>query len=135
SLRRLRPGATGDDDCWLRDLLRANPGRDEIAALAPAVFEAAEGDDTAANDILTAAAAELAGMTRAVHRALGSEPLPISWSGSVIDSSADLRRRVHEHLSQAGRLLEWIAPGGGPVEGALHLAYQALRSDTGRMER
>jgi N-acetylglucosamine kinase-like BadF-type ATPase len=61
-------------------------GRQQIAALAPAVGEAARSGDRCAQAILTAAAAELTGLVEATRRRLGfraGEAVPVSYSGGV----------------------------------------------------
>jgi N-acetylglucosamine kinase-like BadF-type ATPase len=60
--------------------------RQHIAALAPAVREAALAGDRCAQAILTAAAAELTGLTDATRRRLGfghREIIPVSYSGGI----------------------------------------------------
>jgi N-acetylglucosamine kinase-like BadF-type ATPase len=60
--------------------------RHQIAALAPAVGEAARSGDTCAQAILAAAAAELAGLVDATRRRLGFHPdevVPVSYSGGI----------------------------------------------------
>jgi N-acetylglucosamine kinase-like BadF-type ATPase len=124
-LRRIRRGNEGCDAAWLRELLHAGPSRDEIAALAPAVFEAAEQGCAAANGIVRAAAAELASLIRAVARRLEHPaPLPWSWSGSLIAASGSLRDWIAEYLAADGSSLEMQPPRAGPLEGALALAAE-----------
>jgi N-acetylglucosamine kinase-like BadF-type ATPase len=60
--------------------------RQQIAALAPAVREAAISGDRCAQEILAAAAAELAGLVEATRRRLGfgsGEVVPVSYSGGI----------------------------------------------------
>jgi N-acetylglucosamine kinase-like BadF-type ATPase len=60
--------------------------RQQIAALAPAVREAALSGDRCAQAILTAAAAELVGLVDATRRRLGfnsGEVVPVSYSGGI----------------------------------------------------
>jgi N-acetylglucosamine kinase-like BadF-type ATPase len=60
--------------------------RQQIAALAPAVREAAIAGDHCAQEILTAAAAELVGLVDATRRRLGfesGEVVPVSYSGGI----------------------------------------------------
>jgi N-acetylglucosamine kinase-like BadF-type ATPase len=60
--------------------------RQRIAALAPAVREAAVSGDHCAQAILAAAAAELAGLVDATRRRLGfesGEVVPVSYSGGI----------------------------------------------------
>jgi N-acetylglucosamine kinase-like BadF-type ATPase len=60
--------------------------RQQIAALAPAVREAARSGDRCAQAILTAAAAELTGLVDATRRRLGFSPgevVPVSYSGGI----------------------------------------------------
>jgi N-acetylglucosamine kinase-like BadF-type ATPase len=60
--------------------------RQQIAALAPAVCEAAISGDRCAQAILTAAAAELVGLADVTRRRLGfrsGEAVPVSYSGGI----------------------------------------------------
>lgn len=64
--------------------------RQQIAALAPAVRQAAISGDRCAQAILTAAAAELVGLVDATRRRLGfrsGEVVPVSYSGGVFAMS------------------------------------------------
>jgi N-acetylglucosamine kinase-like BadF-type ATPase len=61
-------------------------GRQQIAALAPAVRAAARAGDRCAQAILAAAAAELVGLVDATRRRLGfsaGEVVPVSYSGGI----------------------------------------------------
>ena len=67
-------------------LHRWQGARQQIAALAPAVSEAARSGDRCAQAILTAAATELIGLVEATRRRLGfnsGEIVPLSYSGGV----------------------------------------------------
>ena len=67
-------------------LHRWQGARQQIAALAPAVREAAISGDRCAQAILTAAAAELVGLVDATRRRLGfksGEVVPVSYSGGI----------------------------------------------------
>lgn len=57
-------------------------GRQRVAALAPAVAEAAEADDEAAAAILRAAGAELARLANLLSARIG-RPLPVAFTGGI----------------------------------------------------
>jgi N-acetylglucosamine kinase-like BadF-type ATPase len=77
-----------DADIDLIELVlhRWQGARQQIAALAPAVREAAISGDRGAQEILTGAAAELVGLVDATRRRLGfksGEAIPVSYSGGI----------------------------------------------------
>jgi len=112
--------------------------RQHIAALAPAVREAAVAGDRCAQAILTAAAAELTGLVDATRRRLGfsrGEIVPVSYSGGifampeVLDGfltsiealSAGYRVSKPRYAPAIGAALYAAALGGAPLDdAALH---------------
>jgi len=90
--------------------------REEIAALAPLVDEAASSGDLVADEILTQAAAELALIARAARNQFfaADDPSAVVCSGGVFHSSR-LRAAFEERVSP-WRLVD---PARPPVEGAL----------------
>jgi N-acetylglucosamine kinase-like BadF-type ATPase len=79
-------GLDADIDLVGLVLHRWQGGRRQIAALAPAVREAAMSGDRCAQAILTAAAAELVALVDATQRRLGfksGEAVPVSYSGGI----------------------------------------------------
>lgn len=104
-----------------------NAKRDRIAALAPAVPEAAEAGDVAALAIVEAAASELAALVAAVRRGLPADPdevVPVSYSGGVFN--APLILAAFERAIDAG--YELRQPVTGPALGAaLYARRRALQ--------
>lgn len=101
-------------------------GRDEVAALAPMVVEAAGGGDPVAGGILVRAADELAQMASALRVELGYAPgerTRISWSGGVLSKVAPVRHAFCEILRKADQF-EVVEPRWEPVEGAARLAQR-----------
>jgi N-acetylglucosamine kinase-like BadF-type ATPase len=99
--------------------------RDRIAALAPAVTEAAQAGDTAAGEIVTDAGRELAALVWAVRAGLGvgaDEIVPVSYSGGVF-AAAGIRAAFQAEL---GGGYDLRAPVAGPALGA---ALYARRRD------
>jgi N-acetylglucosamine kinase-like BadF-type ATPase len=91
--------------------------RDRIAALAPAVTEAAKDGDQAAQAIVADAGRELAALVTAVRAGLGVEPeetIPVSYSGGVF-ASGGVRAAFEESLGDAYDLRDPVA---GPALGA-----------------
>lgn len=111
----------------LRAFLRRAPAREEVAALAPRVLEAATQGDAVAAALQREAAAELAALARAVEAALApAKPLPWSWSGGLLCGSAALRERVQACLVELGSALAPRPPLHDAAGGALLLAGEAL---------
>jgi N-acetylglucosamine kinase-like BadF-type ATPase len=114
--------------------------RQHIAALAPAVREAALAGDGCAQAILAAAAAELTGLVDATRRRLGfgdDETVPVSYSGGVFAMpevrdgflagvgalAASYRVSRPRYAPAIGAALYAAALGGAPLDDA---ALQAL---------
>ncbi len=95
-------------------------GRGEIAALAPLVVTAATDGDQAAQDILNRAAAHLTGIALALCRTLdfpGDEPVPLSWSGSILTEVAAVQAEFVAQLRAAGNF-RFVEPLYSPAQGA-----------------
>jgi N-acetylglucosamine kinase-like BadF-type ATPase len=117
--------------------------RQQIAALAPAVREAARAGDRCAQAILTAAAAELVGLVHATRGRLGfgsGEVVPVSYSGGifamreVLDpflAGIEARRagyRVHRprYAPVIGAALYAATLAGVPLDDAARRALPAM---------
>ena len=102
--------------------------RHRIAALAPAVTEAAEAGDEVAQGIVRDAGAELAALVDAVRRGIGVAPgevVPVSYSGGMF-SATGIRSAFEAAL---GPDTDLRAPLAGPALGA---ALYARRRATPR---
>lgn len=98
--------------------------RDQIAALAPLVTAAAQ-TDPAAHSILDRAADHLAGIALALRRSLGfpqDAPVPLSWSGGILNEVAPVRARFVANLAQAATFA-LTAPRHPPAYGAALYAH------------
>jgi N-acetylglucosamine kinase-like BadF-type ATPase len=105
-----------------------------VARLAPLVDSAAASGDTAATEILSGAARQLASLAMAVRAQLWrpGDPVEIAYLGGVFQSRG-LRERFRELvLAEAGN--SCAAPLQGPAEGALLEAYRAAGLDV-RLQR
>ena len=85
--------APDDDDLQVIGAVMADRGgrRDEIAALAVVVLEAADDGDPAARRIVADAHEELVALVRAARTGLGYDPAdtaPVSWSGGLFRSAS-----------------------------------------------
>lgn len=96
-------------------------GQQRYASLAPCVFDAAREADAAAQALLAAAAAELAGH---VHALVAASPddhnLPIVLTGSIGERL--------QHLWPVALRRRCVAPQGDSADGALALLRDALRA-------
>jgi N-acetylglucosamine kinase-like BadF-type ATPase len=104
--------------------------RDEIAALAPIVAQAAGEGDAEATAILDRAGSELAAMARALRSQLGfaeDETVLLSWSGGVLARQEAVRASLVRHLRQQAPY-EMIAPRHEPGIGAALYATLLERS-------
>ena len=95
--------------------------RDEIAALAPLVDQAAEGGDEAARAVLDAAGRDLARLAEAVRGQLfaADDRVTIAYSGGVFRSARVLeafRVRLTENVREPNTV---VAPRWDPARGAL----------------
>jgi glucosamine kinase len=107
----------------------AAAGVPEVAALAPAVFEAAQMGDTIAAGIMDYAARELAAL---VHRLLphfGADeraPIEVATNGGLLFHDGPLHRLLWTRLSEDSRLRLRDTPLE-PAAGAIHLARKLGR--------
>jgi N-acetylglucosamine kinase-like BadF-type ATPase len=123
-------------------------GRQQIAALAPAVREAAILGDHRAQAILTGAAAELAGLVDATRRRLGftsGEAVPVSYSGGIFAMPeilasfmagisalpASYRVRKPRFAPVIGAALYAAMLAGTPLDDAARHALPAIPTDLG----
>jgi N-acetylglucosamine kinase-like BadF-type ATPase len=101
------------------------PGFDRarIAALAPAVLDAARDDSEVVDQILRPAGLALAEMVLAVARALGLPPgsLPLATAGGFLLSAADVAQALLDGLARAG-FSAVATPVPEPVRGAVVIA-------------
>jgi len=116
--------ATKSDNLDMLVRWAAAAGPPEVAALAPAVFAAAEGGDTVANGILDYGARELAAL---VHRLLpnfGADeraPVEVALNGGLLFHDGPLHRLLTAKLAEIPRLRLRAQPLD-PATGAIHLA-------------
>jgi N-acetylglucosamine kinase-like BadF-type ATPase len=105
------------------------PGFDRarVAALAPAVLEAAAEDPAITREILRPAGSDLAEMVRAVAEALGWDGggLPLAMAGGFLLSAPAVAQSLLDHLA-AGGYEPIPAPVPEPALGAVVLAERAL---------
>jgi N-acetylglucosamine kinase len=101
--------------------------RPRVAALAPLVDAAAMNGDSAANEILTGAARQLAILAASVRSQLwkAGEPVELTYIGGVFESRILLERfRLLVELEDGVRC---ISPRRGPGHGALLEAYRCAK--------
>ncbi|MFN8196668.1 MAG: hypothetical protein U0R80_20550 [Nocardioidaceae bacterium] len=93
-----------------------------LAALAPAVADLADRDDTAA-DIMEQAAQHLATTAgRAAGLLDATDPVPVALGGRVLAPASPLAARVTELLGKAAPPIAVRAAEGTPLDGAARLA-------------
>jgi N-acetylglucosamine kinase-like BadF-type ATPase len=98
----------------------------EIAALAPAVFEAASRGDAVAQGLVDAAAEELAALVAPLVAGFGGKgTIAVGMSGGHLAPGRPLRALVEARLKRERRL-EILAAPLDPAEGALALARRAI---------
>ena len=96
--------------------------RAAVAALAPLVLEAAE-TDPVAEEIVRAAAGELAAAVAAAARPLGFGPaFPVALAGGLLASSAGYRECFLVALAERGLKADPVTVVEEPAEGAVRLA-------------
>ncbi len=105
-------------------------GRSRVAALAPAVAEAARAGDDAAVTILTRAGQELARLAVAVLQRVG-RPLPVAFTGGISKLSPVLTEALRAALPQ-GTGLETVP--SEPVRAAARLALELARQTSATKE-
>jgi N-acetylglucosamine kinase-like BadF-type ATPase len=109
-----------DLDGLVRWSTSAEPG--EVAALAPAVLDAARRGDAVAKGIVEAAANELVAHVAAlVHKFPGKAAVPVALAGGNLEPERALRPLVLARLGKVARVAPVEAPLD-PVLGALALA-------------
>ena len=125
---RRRLGLVDDIDICAAVMGERGLARDEIAALALVVAEAAAAGDPQAIAIHEKAAEELEAMADALRCELGfeaDEVVPLSWSGGVLTNGESVRARLERRLGRTGRY-ELVEPRHSPAYGAaLYAAHQA----------
>ncbi|SDS30411.1 BadF-type ATPase [Friedmanniella luteola] len=125
---RARLGLAADLDAVDVVLNRWRGSRREVAALAPAVVEAARRGDGVAAAVLDEAGAELARLVTTTRQRLGfraAETVPVSYSGGVF-GAVEVLDAFRAHLVAAGGPVDLRAPVLPPVVGAaLHAAQLA----------
>lgn len=120
-LVRGRFDLAADLDLCSRLMGEAAPQRDELAALAGLVSEAAAAGDPAAREILDRAAAELAAIIEAVRVQLdypAGEPVKLSYSGGVFRNGEGILAPLRARLAATGAPYDLIAPKLSPSLGA-----------------
>jgi N-acetylglucosamine kinase-like BadF-type ATPase len=115
---------------------RLPPPREEIAAPAPLVAEAARAGDPAATRIMASAGASLGELAVAVLRKLEAPggptaaPLPVVTDGGFVRAAADLLLLPFlSFIEQAGYIVAHRMAEGEAAHGALALARDALARD------
>lgn len=105
----------------------AAAGVPEVAALAPAVFEAAGMGDTVAAGIMDYAARELAALVFRLIPHFGADerlPIDVATNGGLLFHDGPLHRMLRAKLGEDSRLRFREAPLD-PATGAIHLAARA----------
>jgi N-acetylglucosamine kinase-like BadF-type ATPase len=105
---------------------RQGMSRDEIAALAPLVFQAAREDEPVAREIVNRAGRELGLMAAAVIRRLGMVEgmVKIALVGSLFRDKDLLQGSMMSAVGEKVQV-EFVEPGLGPLGGAAILALKA----------
>jgi N-acetylglucosamine kinase-like BadF-type ATPase len=123
----LRATTQGEDFLPARRLIQARDPVRRIAALAPAVIARARRGDRRARTIVAEGQRHLAVLGRDVARRLRlSEPVAVSWAGSVLDD-AWFRAGVARELGRLGLRARWRPAAMAPVEAAAYRAVQLAR--------
>ncbi|HEY6344170.1 MAG TPA: BadF/BadG/BcrA/BcrD ATPase family protein [Bryobacteraceae bacterium] len=118
----LKETGAADANDLLHRWYRAASSRDQVAALAPLVDQAAAAGDRVANDILKNAAQQLAALAASVRGQLfPGEPALVSYCGGVFRSAA-IRERFRM-LVEPDSLNQFTPPRYSPALGALLEAY------------
>jgi len=112
---------------FVREVYRRADDRQQIAALAGVVLEAAAEADREAEVIQNYAASMLAGLITAVDNRLSQTATDIALSGGVLVHSESLRNRVLDYLRPAmWNRFEHLGIVAEPVAGTIILARRAL---------
>jgi N-acetylmuramic acid 6-phosphate etherase len=109
---------------------RGGLDRAGLAALAPVVFETADGGDTVAGAIIDSGADQLAATVAAAARRLQLDagPVPLALAGGVLLASARYANRVVAALAARGLRAEPVTYVREPAEGAVRLALAKVRN-------
>ena len=94
--------------------------REDIAALAPLISQAAQAGDSEAAAILDDAGSSLAKLALAIRRSLPfahDQQVAVSWSGSVFTKAEAVRQRFVEQL-EAQASFDFVEPRHDPAYGA-----------------
>jgi N-acetylglucosamine kinase-like BadF-type ATPase len=105
--------------------------RSEIARLAPLVARAASAGDVQAQQVMAAAARELAGLVHALQEALRPPPyapVPVSYSGGLFQLGEVILSPLRAALRGGGREYEFAAPVMLPAAGAALYAAKLCNS-------
>lgn len=101
----------------------ARAERREVAALAPAVLDAAEAGDPVARRLASEAVASLSAAALAARRRTGSgSPSRVALSGGLLAAGGPLRRPVEDRLQALG--LEVLPGSAASLPGACRLARE-----------
>jgi N-acetylglucosamine kinase-like BadF-type ATPase len=118
----LKETGAADANDLLHRWYGAASSRDQVAALAPLVDQAAAAGDRVANDILKNAAQQLAALAASVRGQLfGGEPALVSYWGGIFRSAA-IRERFRM-LVELDSFNQFTPPRYSPALGALLEAY------------
>ncbi len=99
--------------------------KQDIAALAPLITQLA-GQDEAVDRIMEETATALFAHVKALTVKMRSEDFELSYIGSVLEKSSDIRGRLTDKISAAYPFIKVHFPELTPVEGALILAREGL---------
>ncbi len=104
-------------------------GKENIANLAPLVFECADSGDTVSERIVSEAAKELAEMIRSVGTKLAQPGgrIEVAHTGSVFQQKEKLIPRIKKHLQSSFREVEIHEPSLEPALGAIILGLRRLK--------
>ena len=109
-------------------VVRTDCGTAEIAALAPAVVQAAENGLKPAQAILTKSATTLARCAGTVARTLDLVQPRLVGHGGTLEHLAGFREAVHRAIEEELPDVRWQKPAGDACQGALTMARElALR--------
>jgi N-acetylglucosamine kinase-like BadF-type ATPase len=116
----------GTDDPWQvrMALYNGRAGRPEVAALVPAIAEAARSGDGAARSILAEGARDLAEMAAAVVRRLGLSDAPVFPTGGVFRAGDLVLEPFAAALGQLAPEARVGSPALPPLGGALVMALE-----------
>ena len=105
-------------------VVRTDCGTAEIAALAPAVVQAAEQGLQPAQDIVTRSATTLAHCAGTVARTLNLAEPRLVGHGGTLEHLAGFRAAVRRAVEQELPGMSWVMPAGDACQGALSMARE-----------